>query len=306
MPNIWTHILFCEDVVDTINNTRQVYFTSERVMKLGAQGPDPFFYYNFWPWFKDGPVQEIGTLIHTKRCGPFLIDLITTAKEMDDNVQAFVFGFITHHILDRHTHPYIHYRAGYKGSNHQRLEIIIDTLMMDKYHHLKTWKSPVNNEINVGFSMPKAIVSLLHETIHKHYPDRALSSDNYIQKSYRDLKRAQRILYDPYGWKNVLLKSFISAYSLRPVTDDKDFLNLNHTVWHHPATKESSTKSFIDLYNQSKIDACEIMPMVLSYWTSPNQKHPDDQLIALIDDISYDTGKPVALGIENKYSDPLI
>lgn len=306
LPNIWTHILFCEDVVDSMNNTQHAYLTNERVMKLGAQGPDPFFYYNFWPWFKDGPIQEIGTLIHTKRCGPFLIDLIKGAKERDDTVQAFVFGFITHHILDRHTHPYIHYRAGYKKNNHQHLEIIIDTLMMDKYYHVKAWKLPVINEINVNFSLPKSIVSLLHETIHKHFPNNAQPSNKYIQKAYRDLKRAQRILYDPYGWKNIVLKPFISAYSHRPVTDEKDFLNLNHTVWYHPATKEPSTKSFIDLYNQSKLDACEIMPIVMNYWASPSQKQLKEQLVDLIGNISYDTGQPVASGLENKYCDPLL
>ncbi len=59
------------------------------------------------------------------------MDLIERAKNRDDQVRAFVFGFITHHILDRNTHPYIHYRAGYEGNDHQKLEVFIDTLMME-------------------------------------------------------------------------------------------------------------------------------------------------------------------------------
>src|SRR5699024_11620976 len=74
----------------------------------------------------------------TKHCGPFLIDLIQVAKQRDKQMKAYVFGFITHHLLDRSTHPYIHYRAGYEGSKHQKLEVQIDTLMMEKYHRLKT------------------------------------------------------------------------------------------------------------------------------------------------------------------------
>ncbi|TXL63975.1 zinc dependent phospholipase C family protein [Cerasibacillus terrae] len=305
MPNIWTHILFCEEVVDSISKTHTPFFLNERFMKLGAQGPDLFFYYQFWPWIKHNPDEQIGTVLHTKHCGPFIMDLIDKAKTMDEQIQAYVFGFITHHILDRNTHPYIHYRAGYKGNNHQRLEVIIDTLIMEKYHHLKTWKLPVYKEIDVGFFLPKDIGTLLEKNIQKHYPDLTFNLVKYIQKSYRDMKFAQRLLYDPYGWKNTVFKSIISAYSHRPVTDDKDYLNLNHHTWYHPATKEPSTKSFIDLYNKSKVEACDIMANVIKYWVEPNESLKT-QLTLMIGNISYDTGKDLALNVVNQYSDSLI
>ncbi|MGY0694894.1 zinc dependent phospholipase C family protein [Virgibacillus sp. FSP13] len=304
MPNIWTHMLFCEDVVDSIKIPNP-FLSDEAFMKLGAQGPDPFFYYNFWPWIKVEPVHDIGMALHTKHCGAFLMDLITAAKHSNNQVKAYVFGFVTHHILDRNAHPYIHYRAGYEGNNHQRLEVLIDTLMMEKYHHMKTWKAPVYKEIDVGHSLDKDIVDLLYTTIKTHYPQLAREDNAYIQKSYRDMKLALKLLADPHGWKNALLKPLISAYSHQPIKDHVDYLNLNETTWYHPATNDPSTKTFIDLYEQGRAEALEIMTLILHYWQ--NQDNKAEQKIAdLIGDISYDTGKPLSLNLENKYSEPIV
>ncbi|PAV29321.1 hypothetical protein CIL05_13070 [Virgibacillus profundi] len=304
MPNIWTHILFCEDVVDAVKKPYP-FSQHETVMKLGAQGPDPFFYFNFWPWIKEEPVHNVGMALHTKHCGNFLVDLITAAKEKSGLVQAYVIGFITHHVLDRNTHPYIHYRAGYKGSNHQKLEILIDTLMMEKYHNLKTWRAPVYKEIDVGKSLNKDIISLLHEMICKHYPELKRESPDYIQKAYKDMKLAFKILSDPYGWKNLFFKSLISSYSHQPIKDDVDYLNLKKTTWYHSATNEPCDKSFVELYNKSRSEGIEILTEVQNYWQNDNEDSKQ-RLIELIGNISYDTGKPLELDLENRYSKAIV
>ncbi|SES69145.1 Zinc dependent phospholipase C [Oceanobacillus limi] len=302
MPNIWTHMLFCEDVVDSIGKPNP-FPANEKFMNLGAQGPDPFFYHNFWPWIKEDAVQEVGLKLHQEQCGSFLLDLITAAKSLNDHVRAYVFGFVTHHILDRNTHPYIHYRAGYEGNKHQKLEVIIDTIMMEKDKNLKTWKVPVYKEINVGSSLHDDIVHLLDKTIKRHYNNVKLDETD-INKAYQDMKLALKILADPYGWKNLLLKSMISSFSHRPLKDQEDYLNINKDTWYHPATKEPSTKSFIDLYEQGRIEAIEITSSILSYWNDDNVT--ENHLYDLIGDISYDTGKPLELHLENRYSDPIV
>lgn len=305
MPNIWTHILFCEEIVDAIGDGKSPFFKYEAIMKLGAQGPDPFFYYNFWPWVKNEPVNRIGKLMHTQKCGPFLMDLIIAAKHMEKQARAYVFGFVTHHILDRNTHPYVHYHAGYEANNHQKLEVIIDTAMMQKYHNLKTWKSPVFKEIDVGFILDKTIVELLHATIRKHYPEINRDSASYIQKAYRDMKLALWILADPHGWKNAILRSYIAPFSHQPIKIKKDYLNLNHATWHHPATNEPSSKSFIELFEQAKAEGMDIMSAIISYWEDEGDNNLS-QLQKQIGNISYDTGKPLELYLINKYSDPII
>ncbi|AIF42684.1 zinc dependent phospholipase C family protein [Virgibacillus sp. SK37] len=303
MPNIWTHILFCEEVADAVKKPYP-FSKYENYMKLGAQGPDPFFYHNFWPWIKEGPVQEIGNLLHTEKCGDFLVDLITSAKNKSEHIKAYVYGFITHHILDRNTHPYIHYRAGYDGNKHQKLEVIIDTLLMEKYHNLKTWKSPVYKEIDVGLSLDRELCDFLDEAIRRNYSQIKQESHRYIQKSYRDMKLALRLLSDPYGWKNVLFSNLISSFSHQPIQNKKDYLNMKNKTWNHPATNERFTDSFMDLYSQAKAEGFEILSEVQRYWN--NKDTSSKYLHELIGDISYDTGKPLSLQLENRYAEPIV
>jgi hypothetical protein len=305
MPNIWTHILFCEEVSDAVKKPYP-FSRTESYMKLGAQGPDPFFYYNFWPWADETFGRKVGMALHTKRCGDFLMDMIIKAKDESAEIQAYVFGFITHHILDRNTHPYIHYRAGYDGTNHQKLEILIDTVMMKKYYNLKTWKAPVYKEIDVGSTLNEDICRFLHEIIKDYYPELELgSSSDYIQKSYRDMRRALWILSDPYGWKNILLKPFISSYSHQPVKDNVDYLNLEESTWYHPATNEPSDKSFVELYDKGRSESIQIVTEIQHYWHNKNADSIEN-IDKLIGNFSYDTGLPLELNLENKYCEPIV
>ncbi|MEN1970461.1 zinc dependent phospholipase C family protein [Lentibacillus sp. N15] len=304
MPNIWTHIAFCNDTIDSVADSN-LFLEHKHYMNLGAQGPDPFFYYNFWPWVKEEPIHDIGTALHTKHCGDFLLKLITGADALNPASQAYVFGFVTHHILDRNAHPYIHYRAGYKGNDHQRLEVLIDTLMMDR-KQLYTWKMPVYKEIDVGHALRAELVELLYANIQTYYPAINPKDATYIQKAYRDMKLALRILADPHGWKNKLLRSLVSAYSHQPIKSDTDYLNLNQTTWYHPATKEPSNQTFLELYEAGIAEANKIMPLVLDYWRGLEPETTIQQIANLIGDISYDTGKPLALQLENKYSDAIV
>ncbi|MUV36634.1 hypothetical protein JNUCC1_00437 [Lentibacillus sp. JNUCC-1] len=304
MPNIWTHMLFCEDVIDSIDNPNP-FMQYDTFMKLGAQGPDPFFYHNFWPWIKNDPVKNIGNKLHTEQCGPILMDLIKKAKDMKPHVRAYIFGFVTHHILDRNTHPYIHYKAGYAGSDHQKLEVIIDTIMMEKYHKLKTWKAPVYKEIDVGKNLPDDIVFLLDNTMRAYYTELPAQDTNYIQKSYKDMKLALKLLKDPIGWKNTFFKSVVGPYSHRPIKGEVDYLNLNHQPWYHSATNEYHTESFVDLYCKSRDEGIAIMTEILMYWRA-HSKASEQRLQSMIGNISYDTGEPLDLNLENRYCRPIV
>ncbi|WP_121604851.1 zinc dependent phospholipase C family protein [Virgibacillus sp. Bac332] len=304
MPNIWTHILFCEDVADAVTQT-YLFSNYEAYMKLGAQGPDPFFYYNFWPGMKKEHIQNIGNALHTRHCGDFLIDLLMEAGKMNAKAKAYVFGFVTHHILDRNTHPYIHYRAGYEENKHQKLEVLIDTIMMEKYHNLKTWKAPVYKEIDVGMSLDRNISLLLYNTIEKHFPELNRHSSSYIHKSYRHMKLALKVLSDPHGWKNTILKSFISPFSHQPIKENTDYLNLNQKTWYHPATKKPSNQSFLDLYRQARMEGIDILTLVYDYWKTNDFKYVT-LLTEKIGNISYDTGEPLHLELENRYCEPIV
>ncbi|RCW69646.1 zinc dependent phospholipase C family protein [Saliterribacillus persicus] len=305
MPNIWTHILFCEDVLDAVN-AKEYKVAEENYLNLGAQGPDPFFYHHFLPWKNESKINQLGTVLHTEKCGDFLMELIIQAQHANKNTKAYVFGFFTHHILDRNTHPYIHYRAGYEKNKHQKLEVIIDTLFMQGRYHLKTWKTPVCKSIDVGMSCDKNVYKVMNKSMRKIYSEetKELSKD-YLHLAYKDMKHALQLLYDPIGWKNFLLGNLISPFSHQPISDNLDYLNKNHKEWRHPATDKPSSKSFLDLYDKARTEGIEIGSLLMEYWENPST-NLENKLRKIIDNYSYDTGLPLKDNASNKYSDPIV
>lgn len=304
MPNIWTHIFFAEDVCNSLSY--HVHHSPYRhVLFLGAQGPDPFFYYRFWPWYSNQTTgQEIGNALHTKECGPFLNHLIEKAQTQSDEVKIYVLGFITHHLLDRRTHPYIHYRAGYQGSKHQKLETLIDTKWALNTRKMEVWKHPVYEEINVGKMLPASILYLLAESIRKFYPALSFQVKD-IQIAYQDIVTAQKLFADPSGLKNKILKPFISSYSHQPANEYIDYLNEEKTPWIHSATGEEHEESFEELYTDALEDAVSLLPLVLDYWNEGGES-AKEQLRRRIGNISYDTGTPLVNHDINRFSVPIV
>lgn len=266
MPSIWTNILFSEEVIDSINNPYAKY---DDFMKLGAQGPHFFSYHNFWHK-NNNPLHKIGHDLYTKNYKNFIMDLILASKDQRKQVQAFVIGYVTHYVLSRNTYPYIVYYANEAECDNTKLEIMIDTLMMDKYYNLKTWKNQVYKEIDVGKHLHQDIQQLLSKTMKRYYPQVDALPSTYIQKAYRDMKLALKVFSDPYGWKSLLLKPFHSFYSYRPIKGKKDYLNLGGNTWYHPDTNKPSNKSFIELYNKSRIEGIEMVTEIENFW---QEKH---------------------------------
>ncbi|WP_028781936.1 zinc dependent phospholipase C family protein [Thalassobacillus devorans] len=305
MPNIWTHIHFSQTLLDTLENTERLKILSAYV-NIGAQGPDPFFYHRFWPFLESKGVEDVGMRLHTEYCGEFLLDLIEQGNGAPASSQAYIFGFLTHHILDRNTHPYIHYHAGYEGNKHQKLEVIIDTLLLEREQNMKTWRNPVHKQIDVGKRIDKGLVRILDSTINHYFADMtAHLPDDYIQQSYHDMKTAMRVLYDPTGWKNKLLGSLVSSYSHRPVEETEDFLNTGKNKWRHPATGEQKQQSFDELYEKAFNEGKDILMLLLNYWQN-GSKNTLEEIKGKLADISYDTGEPLHKNLTNQFSAPMV
>lgn len=304
MPNIWTHNLFIDQLCENLDRM-DIVKTAGNTLHMGAQGPDPFFYHNFWPFTSNQKVEEVGMKLHTEQCGPVLMEMVKRGATQKSRVQAYILGFLSHHILDRRTHPYIHYHAGYELNNHQVLEVLIDTIMLEQYRNIKTWKKPVYEQIKMGASLAP-IASFMQSVLEKHFPDLedAYPSD-FIEKSYKDIQLAQRVLYDPWGWKNKWFGTLVSSFSHQPVSDDKDYLNKSRRIWNHPATNEEQSESFIDLYEEALVEGTQLLRLTLAYWqdSAPSKLEEIDRLI---DNISYDTGKPLSQNLKNQWSQPIV
>ncbi|WP_349409559.1 zinc dependent phospholipase C family protein [Pseudalkalibacillus sp. SCS-8] len=307
MPNVWTHILFGERVLD---KTGIIELTEETTpyFNFGTQGPDPFFYHNFWPW-KSSKVTEVGDRIHHASCGAFLLELINYTKEhlQDERLVAFTTGFITHHILDRNTHPYINYRSGTEDNRHQKLEIIIDTLLMKRFKSIETWKTPVYKELAIGKTLHKPIETMLEKAVDTIFPDlHKEMPSGYVQQSYQHMQKALKVLYDPSGWKNKLLKHRIHPFSYQKEIAPADYLNEEKTAWYHPAQPdERHEETFLELMEQAEEEGVSLLQDLGAYWFKDDNE-AFENLKEKLGNICYDTGKDLALGLENRHFDPIL
>ena len=303
VPNIWTHILFVDELCKRTGRD-ELLQTSSTGLHIGAQGPDPFFYHQFWPFLSKGAGEDIGMQLHTENCGPFLVDMVKKGADKKHEMQAFILGFLSHHYLDRITHPYVHYHSGYEANKHQLLEVAIDTVMLDRMRARKTWKTPANKEIR-PHQLIDPITDLVTELIATHFPNREISSIHpIVRQSYKHMYQAQFVLYDPWGWKNRWFGSLVSAFSHKPL-DDKDYVNESKNTWYHSATEEANQDSFIDLYESALEEGSELFSIVFEYWSSPSQDLLEE-IKKKISNISYDTGRPLSENQTNRFSSPIV
>lgn len=308
MPNIWTHIIYGEKLAK--ETAFQLSSSKEKAYYyLGCQGPDPFYYHSFWPWIKEKPVTQLGNDFHTKDCGSILIDMIQFGGNHPEDrlLKAYIMGFVSHHLLDRNTHPYIIFRSGREDNKHQQLETIIDTILVERFHGLKTWKVPVYKEIYSDKKLHQPIIDMMDYIVKKYFPQRAEKMPNgYLNKSYLDTIKALRILFDPLGWKHKLLPKWAEPLSHKKVSSETDYLNLKEAAWSHPAFREEkSSESFLQLLETAETEGISIFNQINDYW-----KHPDNNHLTRLHDslgnLSYETGKDCSIPNRDYYCEPIV
>jgi hypothetical protein len=308
VPNIWTHIIFAEEAtaeLDWIPKSDD----EKAYLRLGAQGPDPFFYYRFWPWIKEKPAVLVGDKIHHESCGPFLLDMIQAVRNDTNHplMKAYVIGFVTHHLLDRNAHPYINYRSGNEGRKHQELEFTIDTLWMEEKRGIITWKTPVYKEIDVGPKLNESIEKMMESIVSIHFPELAKKMPpGYVDEAYRDMIKAQKVLSKFAGRKSRFLPHDIGALVFKPIDSHVDFLNRSRTEWIHPTNAhEKFQESFDELYDNGLEEASVILPEMIRYWNT-GSADAYETITKALGNISYSTGKDCVLGLENKFFEPIL
>ncbi|RKN84168.1 zinc dependent phospholipase C family protein [Paenibacillus ginsengarvi] len=311
MPNIWTHFLFGRELADRIG-LEEASATPEllRVYQFGCQGPDFLFYHRFLPWQTRRRMAAIGSAMHSSRCGPFLADMLDAVqgKPLRAPETIYALGFLTHHILDRNAHPYVFYMSGFKKWNHQRFEIILDTLVARKLLGIETQQTPVWKEIYAGDRLPGTMADIFDKLSKKHYPDIAAPfGPGDWDEAYRDMIRAQKLFHDPARIKTMLTFGQIEPFLFKKRLPPTDFLNESGAVWLHPSDpNEQHTENFWELWDQAMKDGIEVMSAALTYMTGTKQPEARKRLIASLGDLSYETGKPCAEHHEIKHVKPIL
>lgn len=305
MPDFMTHSLFAVDSLKILEKSRNLKGKEPiALVTLGAQGPDPFFYFGKQPWRNTKGYPEFAGILHTERTDEFLVRLWHFVKAgKDDFVERFAYawGFTSHYALDTQCHPYVYAQAGYAfngaprtpemSSNHVLLEADIDALLYYKktgkdIKKLKLWELTPD-------VLPGCLDQFYQEITDMYaYP---MYQAGDFERAMKDMKQAQHFLYDPQGVKEGLSRILSrikgrSVYIGKPVypslkyVEVLDCMNESHQKWSHPMDEnEVFQDSFMDLYEQAWI-------RMASYWERIELfLHGAGDLDTVFEGYSYDT-----------------
>ena len=324
MPNIWTHLLFGREVLERIGEREMIGETKKRILfQMGCQGPDFLFYHNYLPWKRGDVMNRLGSAMHSRHCGPVLMDLLdgvaglAASRSHPDDAVVYALGFVLHHTLDRNVHPYVFSRSGFRKWDHQRFEVMMDTIVVRRKLGIETWRTPVWRELDAGSGLPEAIVDAFERIAARYYPELAgkIHRDAW-NRAYRDMIGAQRLFHDPTGIRRALTFGKIEPLVYKRRLPDLDVLNDAGRPWLDPTDGETRhADTFDEMWERAMAESVEIMRVVLEWLrleSGETETGRDPVRIAdlrgraagLIGNRSYETG--LACGAaEIRFADPI-
>ncbi|MFC5648112.1 zinc dependent phospholipase C family protein [Paenibacillus solisilvae] len=328
MPNVWTHLIFGQQCLKSIGEDRLIVSPELlRMFNLGCQGPDFLFYHHFLPWQKDKTMNLLGSEMHSKHCGPVIMDLLDVLdgcslhEDSPDPAVVYALGFVLHHILDRIMHPYVFSRSGFRKWDHQRFEVIMDTLIVRKLLGIETWKTAVWREINTQGRLPDKTVDAFEQIAAVHYPELAarIRRESW-NNAVLDMIRAQRLFYDPTGLKRIFTFRQIEPFVYKCKVPQLDFLNESGTDWLDPTDgKRTRNESIWIMWDKAMEEGQAVLTAIMK-WLNNQYKHKqgvlsEDEMYLtyqlretaaeLIGNRSYETGLFCDSRAEIRYADPI-
>jgi hypothetical protein len=324
MPNVWTHLLFGREALERIGEGGMIADDRKRkLFQLGCQGPDFLFYHNYLPWKRGDVMNRLGGAMHSRQCGPVLMELLdgvaglSACRKDPDDAVVYALGFVLHHTLDRNAHPYVFSRSGFRKWDHQRFEVMMDTLVARRKLGIETWRTPVWRELDAGSGLPEAIVDAFERIAARHYPDLAarIRREDW-NRAYRDMVGAQRLFHDPTGIRRLLTLGKIEPFVYRRRLPELDILNDAGGPWLDPTDgRTRRTDTFDRMWERAMEESVEILRAALE-WLRLESREADagrDSVRAaewrartaeLIGNRSYETGLDCGAA-EIRYADPI-
>ena len=286
MPSVLTHYGFNKELY---NKSIKFLEKNEDIYLLGAQGPDPFFFYGIIPFMGDKNGKEIrafGNKLHKmdpSASFKFLFDYAKD-KEEKDVLFAYILGAGLHYILDRKIHPYVFYKTGFSDDkkikrkyfvDHTLFETNLDVLLMNGRY--KDYKVKPSEAIKCDDDKVEE-VSEMYEKLAKELLNYELDDDAF-EDSHEHMEKIEKLLYSKKGIKkgivNFLFKNTPFNTMMHPLCvkdDDKiDYLNLKKSEWKDPESEATYVKDFYDLIDEAKIDAKEWFSIVQDFYDGKNR-----------------------------------
>ncbi|MFC5469528.1 zinc dependent phospholipase C family protein [Cohnella suwonensis] len=303
MPNVWAHIQFGREVLSALGMEGALDDRRwKTAFQLGCQGPDFLFYDRFLPWQSASALNRLGTLMHNERCGPFLLSLLgrSASRPLSDPASGYAIGFLLHHVLDRHLHPFVFSRSGFKKWHHQRFETAMDAVVMFRRAGIRTGRTPVAPELDTDGRLPGSedFVAAAAE----HYPALAAAmTAEGLNAAVAQMIRAQRLFFDPSGWKGIALFGRIAPFSPPRCLPEWDVLNDARLPWIDPTDRTIVREESSDeLWDRALADAGETTRAALDWLDCGYGKEAArlrTKFAGLLRDVSYETGLPCGAAV---------
>ncbi|MBQ8193101.1 MAG: zinc dependent phospholipase C family protein [Bacilli bacterium] len=325
MPSSVTHNYFASDVYDKINIDikKKLQFNLDD-FKCFAQGPDPYFFYDFHLTKKSKNVFKINDAMQHTNVNEHFLSLINYINEKEyysnSQVMAYLYGQICHFILDSTIHPFVIFNTGiyddkdvnsYKYNGlHEEMEYFIDIHLIAKRENIvpkkyKVYKNIFN--INPFNDELKDVINTVTKDVYNFNN----VSDIYY-KSINDMKKFYYIFnYDKYGIKKFIYKIMDLICKDRLVKKEElsfnvdpnsklYYLNSEKDEWTHPCDiNEKYNFSFFELYNIA-IDKAILLIEEIDNMLK-KKKINSKKIKMLFGNLNYGTGKDCDLNLEYKY-----
>jgi hypothetical protein len=322
MPSHFTHLLFAEEALRIAlgEKANEILESHGNLLRFGAQGPD-FFYHNQ----RTMPTAlRYGVALHRHGYGSFVQELVREAVRLSagpgSELSTFILGFTTHAPLDRITHPFIGYFAGWvdpkeKASarmyhEHPFLERILDLLVLRERYGMLPAQFDFLSRVRCGATLPYPVIKALVKSLNKVYPAFNFKSRNRqrIENAYHDTiffykltnhlnPDLMKLAYRKDRTEGFRQKRFGLLHP-RELPEGYDFLNLSHQTWCHPCDGHALRDvSFLDLYDEALQLGAQ---MVREVYLALSGQAPVEFLSSRLGDESLDTGRENCTPVHSK------
>ena len=319
-----THTYFSIDTYQKIpKNCQNKVNNKIEYLKLFSQGSDTIMFYHFLIGKRAKKAMNIQRMLHTKKTKDFFINTIQYINQnnLSDNqeIMAFLYGYICHYYLDLYTHPLIYYKGGkfekdkketYKyNALHQEIEYNIDLYMIKQREKTSPEKYKVYKNIFNIKNFGNELTTLIDDIIEKTYQYQNISK--LYLSSIKYMKLFFRLInHDPTGIKlkiyqlidKITPKSTIRLEELsyhHNFEKDLSYLNLEHKTWTDPwDSSKKYTDSFFDLYNKALEEAIITITKITDMLDK--KELSQKELNNIFKDLSYTNGRPCNQEVEMK------
>lgn len=323
MAGTLTHAYFALDLYDKLSiNSKELLIDEKESLKLFAQNTDVIFFYNLLSLRKGKCIRNFGYESQKFKSYEFFSTLINYIKynnlQYKPQVMSYLYGMLSHYVLDSTFHPYIIYKTGYFDKNkkntykYNRLHDDLETYFDDYMIKLRTGINPKKfKSYNFCFNVDNfsnELIEVIDFTYKEVYGLKNFHKIYY--KACKQTKFAFRLCrYDPTGIKkfgyrlidSITPKSFSKlwpvSYNVNLKKKSK-YLNLEHKVWCNPADKKTkSNKSILELYTEALDKASNMIKEINQYIYYDKKIN----LKKVVGNLSYVTGKDCDKNKELKY-----